>query len=60
MVAVDVHVPKGLLWRKMLLSGWTYPEGLSMNAVETAPAHLRHLMEPIMAPIKIPTTLATQ
>jgi hypothetical protein len=39
MVAVDVHVPKGLFWRQMLLSVWSYPEGLSMNAVEAAPAH---------------------
>jgi hypothetical protein len=39
MVAVDVHVPKGLFWRKMLLPVGSYPEGLSMNAVEAAPAH---------------------
>jgi hypothetical protein len=39
MVTVDVHVPKGLFWRQMLLPVRSYPKGLSMNAVEAAPAH---------------------
>lgn len=39
MVTVDVHVPEGWLWRKMLLSVWSYPEGLSMNTVQTAAGH---------------------
>jgi hypothetical protein len=60
MVAVDVHVPKGLFGRQMLLPVSSYPKGLSMNAVEAAATHLRHLIEPITAPIKIPTTQAMQ
>ena len=59
MMAVDVHVPKGLFWRQMLLSVWTDPISLSMNAIQAAPAHRVLLIEPMIAPITIPTTQPT-
>lgn len=60
MMAVDVHVPEGWLWRKMLLSVWSYPEGLSMNAIQAAPAHDFLLKELMTAPITMPIRNARQ